>query len=153
MGDRAMPCSWDRVTDLALYRSKRGRKGTHSGILYLSDEASYLPSLRKASGEEVTAITREESLTEFLSFAPPNIVIIESDLSWGEPLALIQHLHSRWSLSVVLLIENRKTAPKAFIKKAYEAGISDVLYCPLDDDEVQQTLGLLSQFVQSSPQG
>lgn len=95
--------------------------------------------------QTVSVTDRNQLRTQLLSLVP-QVVVIEADIKWAPALGLIEELHTGFDLPVILLSDKPRSRGRTLIKQAYAAGVSDVLYKPLDPEEVLQSLGVLLKF-------
>lgn len=90
-------------------------------------------------------VTRIDSFVEFssqLHFQKPEMVFLEADITWAHPLQIIDELNRHLNCPIVLVCD-RKRSQKSLIKQACNAGIFDVLFTPLLNEELLETLRVL----------
>lgn len=120
----------------------------NSYFFYLCNEESPLENWQQLSPQhQVCSLHSEEELRTALLVAKPKLILVRADLEWADSLEIIRQAGSFSEAPLILLLKKLKGKKQdLFIKQAYQAGISDVLYLPLQPDEVAETLELLGRF-------
>jgi len=111
---------------------------------YIGEETIRENLINSSKGHPVCAIFSEEDLLKALSHSRPAFVLIRADLSWTNPLQLISVLEKFSNAPIVLMLKKQNSKKQnSFIREAYQAGIFDILYLPLVDSEVEETVDLI----------
>lgn len=120
------------------------RRGNQSYCFLVGDESFQDNEIiTLMNGYPLLPVHSEEDLRRALIFFRPSLILVRSNLSWGEPIDLISEI-SRVSQAPIILVLEKLSQRKeeVLIKKAYQAGIFDVLRSPLKREEVIETLNL-----------
>lgn len=114
-------------------------------VLYLSGVESLLAPIRNCLDDQLLAhVDNREQLAAALKMGPPELVLLDSEIDWSEPLELMSWLHQRYHVPIVLLVRKRLVSRRpSFIRRSYAAGITDVVYLPLAGDDLTQTISVL----------
>jgi|688.fasta_scaffold46180_6 response regulator of citrate/malate metabolism len=120
----------------------------NSYVFYLCNEDSPFENWQQLSPQhQVCSLHSEEELRTALMVAKPKLILVRADLEWSDSLELIRQMESFSEAPRILLLKRAKgKKQELFIKQAYQAGISDILYLPLQQEEVVETLELLVRF-------
>jgi response regulator of citrate/malate metabolism len=95
----------------------------------------------------VVDIHDEPTLSAQLLMRTPDLILVESGLSWSEPISLIRHFSGLFSAPVVVICDAESKRRQAdVLKRAYAAGACDTLFAPLESRELGETLSILLQF-------
>jgi len=114
---------------------------------YIGEESVRENLLAYSKGHPVCSILSEEDLLKALSQSRPAFVLIRADISWSDPLQLVSYLEKFCGSPIVLLLKKQKSKKQElFIREAYQAGIFDILYLPLNDSEVEETVDLIRRI-------
>ena len=114
---------------------------------YIGEESVRENLLSAYRGHPVCSILCEEDLLKALSQSQPAFVLLRADLSWTDPLQLISYLEKFCGAPIVLILKRQKSKKQeTFIREAYQAGIFDILYLPLNDSEVEETLDIIRRI-------
>lgn len=112
------------------------RRRNVSHLFYLCDGPKQDSAVHPISkGHQLSCLRSLNEVNQAFYFFKPSLIIVRADLKWGNPIELIRTLSQRYSSPILLLFSKRKTSrDDLFIKKAYQAGIIDILQAPLEDD-------------------
>ncbi|NBX76819.1 MAG: hypothetical protein EBQ92_09710 [Proteobacteria bacterium] len=114
---------------------------------YIGEESVRESLVAYSKGHPVCSILSEEDLLKALSQSRPAFVLIRADISWSDPLQLVSYLEKCCGAPIVLILKKQKSKEQElFIREAYQAGIFDILYLPLNDSEVEETVDLIRQI-------
>jgi len=128
------------VIDMAEYRSLHTPRELPV-VYYLTGKDETYPQLAREAFFRLIVVGSEEELkTRLLSHAP-DLILLDSDLSWAGPIPLIEWLTRLVEAPIVML--TAADAKASQIKEAFAAGLHDTLYTPLQDDELSETLDVL----------
>ncbi|MBI4404041.1 MAG: hypothetical protein HY537_07765 [Deltaproteobacteria bacterium] len=134
------------VIDLCRYRNRRNRLHFYN-VFYVTEEGQWLTLLLFSPFLRVRDLRSQEELRNFLLIERPDLIIVESNISWGEPIEIIREFHEKLAVPIVLVCDNTRSAKdKTLIKKAYSAGVHDVLFAPLRRDEIVEAIDVLLKF-------
>jgi AmiR/NasT family two-component response regulator len=91
-------------------------------------------------------------LRSFLNSSSPDIVILDSELDWVDPIEAIHYLNDHFSAPTVLLCQGRPQTRQNthLLKRAYSAGLQDALFSPLDLHELGELLSVLLRLGKKS---
>lgn len=120
------------------------RGKTVSPWFYIGDEYAKESLFIFSKGHPVCSISSEEDLLVTLANSRPAFILIEATLSWADPIQLIARL-SQLSASPILFLMKKSNSKKqdAVIRQAYQAGIFDILYLPLEEPEFREMVDLV----------
>ncbi|MEZ4749993.1 MAG: hypothetical protein R3B54_05025 [Bdellovibrionota bacterium] len=131
------------VVDLAEFRRQRiqGRPT----LFYISESADWLELLESYRLFDIRHATSVSELAHLFDSSYPDVVFVESWLSWGTPVELIRHLAETYEVPIILSFREGSDpeSTRKQIKEAYAAGVSDALQCPLHREELKETLEVL----------
>lgn len=130
------------MIDLVEYRHRRGDSDTHP-ILYLSRDGASLELLSLFGFLDIEDIRSQMGLRHALLTKQPDLILMESDLGWADPVEVIRHVSAQLSAPVVLIRNCELSSDGPFLKKAFAAGLHDTLLAPLCPDELGEALGVL----------
>lgn len=117
---------------------------TVSPWLYIGDVTASADFSGFSKGHPFYSVFSEEDLLKAMSLSRPAFVLIQADLTWSDPLQLISQLNQHTNSPILLLLKKQNSKKQeAFIRRAYQAGILDILYLPLQDSEVEEVLDLI----------
>lgn len=121
---------------------------------YLTDHSLQENLLDFTKGYPVCPVFSEEDLLSTFSCTQPASIFIQADLTWADPIQLISRL-SQFSRSPILLLLKKQKSKKQelFIRQAYQAGIFDILYLPLNNTEFEETIDLIRKISQKATIG
>lgn len=128
------------VIDLDDYRIRR-RTDVHP-IFYLSRQGDWLDLLGQFDYVIPEDIRSPMGLRQALLTQQPDLILIESDLDWIDPVEAIEQIGLMMSTPIVL-IRSRDKDEGLLLKRAFAAGIQDTLSAPLCPDELSEALGVL----------
>lgn len=140
--------SSDNVVDLTQYRSRRTPVADHT-VYYLSETAPCLEMLYSFQSFGIKTIQTEEQLEKHLALQNPKLILIDS--AWNNALDWSTNMAHRLDVPIVMLCQT-KNPPKSWIKKAYAAGVSDMLFPPHTREELLETLEVLLKFQNQASQ-
>lgn len=112
------------------------RRRNASHLFYVCDGTEQNSSIQLLSkGHHLSSLCSLAEIHQTFYFFKPSLIIVRADLKWGNPIELIRTLNQLYSCPILLLFPRRKTSrDDLFIKKAYQAGIIDILQTPLAED-------------------
>ena len=104
--------------------------------------ARWLDLLNRFRFAETQDIRSSLGLRHALLTRQPDLVLIESDLGWKDPVKAIEEIGSQFQIPIVL-IRSGKADEGPLLKRAFAAGLHDTLSTPLCPDELAEALGVL----------
>ncbi|MCB0406231.1 MAG: hypothetical protein KDD51_15735, partial [Bdellovibrionales bacterium] len=112
---------------------------------YVSENVDWLELLESYRLFDVRHATSVSEMTTLLDSAYPDVVFVESWLTWQSPVALIRQLAEMYEVPIILSFREGSDpeSTRKQIKEAYAAGVSDALQCPLHREELKETLEVL----------
>lgn len=128
------------VIDMAEYRSLHSTRELPI-VYYLTGKEETYPQLAREAFFRLVVVGSEEELKTRLLTQAPDLILLDSDLSWAGPIPLIEWLSRLVEAPIVMLTPS--DAKGTLIKQAFAAGLHDTLYTPLKDDELSETLDVL----------
>lgn len=141
----------ENVIDLSAVRKLRQLKTAHN-VFYINESQTWLPDLEKITYINTIALHNDRSLDAALLTSAPDVILVESELSWSDPISLIENLAQLYSAPIVLLYTPESTRYNPdLLKDAYRKGVSDTLLAPLETHDLYQTLKVLLQMRMSLP--
>lgn len=133
----------DNVIDLSVYRSRRRLPRRHA-VFYVTDEGRWQSLFARLPYVELDEIRNPMLLRAKLLLKKPDLVLIESKLSWAEPIDMIRELDQSLGAPIVMICdEGHSTRNSLFLKRAFAAGLQDALFSPLREDELCETINVL----------
>jgi len=135
-----------KVLDLSDFRRRRHTVRLPS-VFYLSEQGHCTDLLKSLEFLQVFDIRAMSQLDSVCHLHCPDLVLLESKLSWACTIERAKSLHDQFRIPIVLLCHTPK-APgiKRLIKKAYAAGVCDTLFTPLCREELLEVLGVLLKY-------
>ncbi len=131
------------MIDLVQYRFRRSENVDAHPILYLSRDGASLDLLSIYGFLEIEDIRSSMGLRHALLTKQPDLILMESDLGWVDPIDAIEHISGLTSAPIVLIRTSDSTADGPLLKRAFAAGLHDTLLAPLCPDELGEALGVL----------
>lgn len=121
------------------------RDGQRHWVLCLSMGSTPVDTIRRALKEEPVVFAEDLKNTEnHLSCGTPDLIMIDSQIPWVGLCDLIRDLTEQLDIPIVLLVKGRASQRrKALLREAYAAGITDVVYEPLVEKELSETVQVL----------
>lgn len=120
----------------------------------IGNQDSSFSELLNQRGHPVSLIHSEEELLRELSLFKPSLIFLEEKISWVNVYGLLEMLNRLSEVPKVLVMEKSpKYQRKDTLKKAYQAGVLEVLELPLNQEEWLESLKLfmrLSHRISSS---
>ena len=132
------------VVELMAFRDRRPSPGAHT-VYYLNEAGRWLETLDSFAFLYVEDIGNMEVLKARLLSRTPDLIVLESELKWTDPVSTINLLSSLVEAPIVLITDCNAESSN-LIKAAYAAGVHDTLYAPLREDELGETLEVLLKF-------
>jgi hypothetical protein len=131
------------IIDLATYRSQRliaERKTAY----HLSQPDDRRISLPQNPILDLWRIETVETLGRVWDERPPHILFVEASLSWCDPIEQIASVHQKREVPIVLLCPGTKRKELGQkIKRAYMAGATDVLFSPVNPEDLKEIIEVL----------
>lgn len=135
----------ENVIQLGAFRNRHADFRTHS-LFYLNEGGRWLDLLTARQSLEVENIQSADGLKVKLLRRDPELVLLESGIRWGDPLETIKQLDYLLEVPIVMICDAQGGENSQLIKQAYSAGVYDVLFTPLKNDELNETLDVLLKF-------
>lgn len=150
MGQRRPDLS--NVIRLADFRSRKQIPPSRTIFYIHGKNEKWISLLNSFSLLRTEGISSSFELSSGLYLRKPDLVLLESDLDWVNPLHLIEELHHLLDVPLVLIYDPKKSQKgQVQIKQAYSVGLYDVLFAPLQKEDLLETLEVLLKFkLQSS---
>lgn len=128
------------MPEFGLARSKHKKK-----ILYISNKGESLSLLQSFHGITVESVYSIETLNvQLYSWKRWDLVLIESDLFWANPLETVQVIHEQLQIPVTLINKEEDDEEARFrIKEFYDVGLFDCLRAPLSPSELGEVFRAL----------
>lgn len=111
-------------------------------LFHINQKGKLQAPLKSLDFLNVVNIDSWVKLSSQIHFQKPEMIFIEADMQWAHPIQVIDEL-SRHLDCPMILVCNRKKPQKGLIKQACARGIFDVLFTPLLNDELLETLRVL----------
>ena len=134
----------DNVIDFSKYLRERFPLLSRN-ILFICNENentcpfSSIPVLR------IEQIHSLSDLFAVLKRSPPELIFVESSLSWEDPLHIITEVHHITEVPIVMVCKSSPQQMSSLLKQAYAAGLSDVLKSPVLRDDLMEILSVFLQ--------
>lgn len=132
------------VIDLSSYRKRYLFRSAHT-IFYLNENGLWLDYLLGYKLLHPRDVRSAKTLETMLLIHNPELILIESHLSWSDPFETSKNLSERLQVPIVMIC-GPESKSKKILKKAYSAGVHDTLFTPLNKDELFETLQVLLKF-------
>lgn len=129
------------VIHLSEYRDLRSSLKSPT-LLYLNREGAWLDSLDPTCALDIEDIRSALGLRHALVTRQADLVLIESDLDWMDPIDAVSELNALGSAPIVL-IRRGGADDEQLLKRAFAAGLYDALSAPLCPEELRETLTVL----------
>lgn len=130
----------DNVLDLETYRARRPHS-SHSIVYYLHESARWEESLKGVPSLWIEEIGSLGDLKAQLLSRAPDLILIESKITWTSPVDTIHLLSSLVEAPIVMIAE--PSEDPSLIKQAYAAGAHDTLYTPIKREELREVFDVL----------
>lgn len=115
----------------------RAKKGLAVHALYFGHDAQSLARLSQMPSLYLEHVEGEEDLRRHLTQNPPGLVMIESRPEMESVLGLVELIHRSLGVPTVLVWTPTETLDRSWLKRAFEVGLHDVLYAPVDPEDVR----------------
>jgi CheY-like chemotaxis protein len=133
-----LQCELRNVFDLSSYRARKFNDPMKKILLLSPSTPEALPvQLPLSPALETLEIQSEENLVA--SLPDSNLILMNAQLDWADPITLISTIH-KWNEAPIVLVCPQGERFAKLIKQAYAAGISDILYAPVEPTDVIQIL-------------
>lgn len=136
------------LVDFSLEKWKRSSRQGQT-VFYVNESGEWLNLLSQNRALTTVDVHSLETLGNALFQQPPDLVLIESNLTWADPLAILNNLNSTLSVPAVMICESHLRNHRSWLKKAFSLGASDTLFAPLEREDFFQTLSILLRFQDS----
>ncbi len=127
---------------MAAYRTRRNETETHP-IFYLSRDGAWLDMLGSHTFLEIEDIRSKLGFRHALLTKQPDLILMESELGWAEPVAAIEEISRLLTAPIVLIRTSDSATDGPLLKRAFAAGLYDTLLAPLCPDELGEALSVL----------
>jgi AmiR/NasT family two-component response regulator len=116
-------------------------------VFYLTESNRFLDKLQLIGSLQIESIDSKQNLRTKMLIHNPELVIVESGLSWVHCLEAISEMDYLLEVPIILIAESRdlKRSP-GLVKDAYASGVHDVLFAPFDQDELTEALSVLLKY-------
>ena len=146
-GSRVVPFPSSNVIDFSNIRTRRMRNGPLQPLFYINGSGSCLDLLHSFRHLQTVDIYSPQLLEASVLMRRPALILLEASIDWTDPIATIKSLNRLSDVPVVLLCDAQtKRRCPSLIKRAYAAGIFDVLFTPLSYEDLFETLEVLLKF-------
>jgi len=117
---------------------------------FIGNPQSLLPAFLSLEGFVLLRIHSKEKLKEaFLEFKP-GLIFVEESVDWIHALELLDRLKMMTEIPRVLLIKKSKENGQVdLVKKAFQAGVLDVLFLPTETDNLTESLCLYKKVAEN----
>lgn len=127
------------VIELSAYRRKRALQKLHR-VLYVTDEAPNLDLLQSIPSVATDSVNCIDSLRSAFIRRTHDVIFMDSELSWSDPVELIVRLTHLSAPPIILLCPRGTRRKNAVLKQAFSAGLHDALFLPLAHDELIESV-------------
>ncbi len=139
------------VLDIHSFRKKKRATSTPAlgplPLFYINEGRASEATLRSFPFLDVVPIDSAASLDTALKLRVPALVLIESFLSWADPVVLIDKCVNVSGCSVLMVYrpdENSKN--QKLFKRAFQVGLLDTLSFPVTRDELWERLDVICRL-------
>lgn len=120
-------------------------------IFYVTEEKKRLSLLESIPSLKIEVVESRSQLKTKMMLHSPELVVVESILSWADSMQLIRDMDYFLDVPIVLLCDAEQKKQRAFlVREAYASGVHDILFAPFDAEDIKQTLGVLLKFQQAA---
>jgi len=133
------------VVDLSAFRKKMQREPSapiRIPVFYLTEQKQCEEALGSFPLLDVISITCPEQLST-VATTKPAIVLVESFLSWGCPVELVDHF-TKAGCSVLMVYRPEERAKnQKLLKRAFQVGLFDTVTSPVSREELRERLSIV----------
>lgn len=113
-------------------------------LFYINNKDELRKKLEKVSTLSVFSIQSMPDLHMALTIKTPELILIEADLKWCPPLSVLHETQRFFDAPSVLFCKDRHNfSQKDLIRDAYKSGVYDVLFSPLNTEDLSASLNLI----------
>jgi len=135
----------NNVLDFTRHFERRRLRSLHT-VFYINERGRWNKQLTLFQSLRVLDIRSVDSLRSGLCENQPDLILLESDLSWADAIEVSRDLVVRMEVPIVMLWNRRSNVSRKAIKNAYAAGVTDMLLPPFDSDDISETLDVLLKY-------
>ena len=126
------------------------KKNPYHWFLIGNLDSSFFELLSKRE-QPLSFISSEEQLLRELASSKPSLIFLEQNISWAEPFTLIDFLKEKLQAPQILILEKSlKSSQRHLVKKAYRAGVLEVLELPLKKEEWLESQALFMRICEKA---
>ena len=97
--------------------------------------------------QPLSFISSEEQLLRELAYSKPSLIFLEENISWADPFSLLDLLNRTLQVPQIMILESSpRDSQNDVVKRAYQAGVLEVLELPLKKDEWSESLSLFMRI-------
>lgn len=129
------------VIELRKFRNRRQTQSTHP-VFYLTQFGQSRESIGSLPWLQVEEIPSLADLKRALVAKTPDLILLEANITWLDPISAISLLSSLVEVPIVMICEPSAKS-QSLIKKAFAAGVHDTLNAPLRREDLMESLEVL----------
>jgi len=118
-------------------------------IFHLTSNPEFSSHIQIYLGLKVVPILNASDLELLCLEGMPDLFLMDDDIQWGEPLDLIEVIHSRWNIPQVMLLKSKKKM--WWKKKAFSLGIQDTILYPEEKSDLAKAVQLFLRMKVAIP--
>lgn len=116
-------------------------------LFYINEGRASEATLRSFPFLDVVPIDSGAALNTALKLRVPSLVLIESFVSWADPVALIEKCMNLSPCSVLMVYRPaEKSKNQKLFKRAFQVGLLDTLSFPVTRDELWERLDVICRL-------
>ncbi len=137
------------VVDMTAFR-KRLRATTAPELIpvfYLHEGGSSETAIRSFPLLDVTSVNCPEKLELALLEKRPALILVESFLSWADPVELVERFVSKTGCTALMVYRPEEKSPEKgkttkLLKRAFQVGLFDTLTSPVTREDLRERLNI-----------
>lgn len=135
-------CASYNVIDMNAYRRRKSHLPQHH-LLYITDESPHGDAIQGIPSAATDIVASLETLRVAFVRRNHDLVFVDSDLSWADPVELIERMTRLSSPPILLLCSQTGARNNAMLKRAFAAGLHDTLFAPLSHEDLLESVEVL----------
>ncbi len=147
IGRRPLPNRFPakNVVDMTAFRKKlRATAPTELvPVFYLHEGGSSETALRSFPLLDVVTVNCAHALETALKNKKPAVILVESFLSWADPVALVDRFVSQTGCTALMVYRPEEKAKNTkLLKRAFQVGLFDTLTSPVTREDLRERLNI-----------
>ena len=147
MGRRPLPSEFPakNVVDMTAFRKKLRATSTPDliPVFYLNEGGGSEDALRSFPLLDIVAVSCPQKLESALKTKKPAVILVESFLSWADPVALVDRIVSQTGCAALMVYRPEEKAKNTkLLKRAFQVGLFDTLTSPITREDLRERLNI-----------